>query len=108
MGDVGGGGGGDVALETFAIRYGDVWLILYLMSSLCLTFAFLGACTKTFSTVEHQFGIMTTVLRDKVQKKLNISPDANSLSPMFNLGSSVHTPVALEHFDLGFVEVRRF
>jgi len=28
------------------------------------------------------------------------------LSPMFNLGSSVHTPGALEQFDLGFFGVR--
>jgi hypothetical protein len=51
---------------------------------------------------------MTAVLGDKVQKQLNVSSDAKSSSPMLNFGSGVHTPVALEHFDLGFLEVRRF
>src|SRR5436190_24274472 len=51
---------------------------------------------------------MTAVLRNKVQKQLNISANTKSFSPMFNFGSSVHASVALEHFILGFVEVRRF
>jgi hypothetical protein len=50
---------------------------------------------------------ITTTLRNKVQKQLNVSIDAKSFSPMFSLGYSVHTPIALEHFDPGFLELRR-
>jgi len=69
---------------------------------------FLVAGTETVPFVEYQFRIMTAVLRNKVQKQLNISANTKSFSPMFNFGSSVHASVALEHFNLGFVEVRRF
>src|SRR6266487_418632 len=50
--------------------------------------------------------IITAVLRNKLRKQLITSPDAKSFSPIFKLGSSVHTPVTLEHFDPGFFEVK--
>src|SRR5436309_7728261 len=53
----------------------------------------LEVCTETFPPVEHQFRIIRTVFCNKVQKQLNISPDAKSFSPMFNLGSSINTRV---------------
>src|SRR6266481_1659299 len=70
--------------------------------------ALLERGTKTFPPVEHQFRIITTALCNKVQKQLNVSADAKSFSPMFNLCSSVNTSVALEHFNFGFLQFRSF
>jgi hypothetical protein len=52
--------------------------------------------------------MIPAVRRNEVQKQFNISPDAKSFSPVFNFGSGVQTPVAFEHFDLGFSEGRKF
>src|SRR6266516_1952734 len=86
----------------------DVLLILIANVKSFFSFVFLVASNETVTFVEYQFRIMTAVLRNKVQKQLNISANTKSFSPMFNFGSSVHASVALEHFNLGFVEVRRF
>ena len=75
------------------------------MSSL-FNVSFPRSCTETFSSVEPQFRIIAAVLRNKVQKKLNIAPGAKSFSPMFDLGSGVNAAIALEHFDPSFAEVR--
>jgi len=43
-----------------------------------------------------------------MEKKLNVAIEAKSFSPMFNLGSSVDTSVAFEHFNFCFSIIRRF
>jgi hypothetical protein len=63
---------------------------------------------ETLSPIEDKLGIITTVLCYKMQKELNVSIDAKSLSPMLHFGSSVNTAVTLEHFHPGFLEVGRF